>query len=264
MLPTELNKVLTNLFCEEIKEINVLNKQNVKFELETVLEKIKAKAKCIIIYGSHSTHLDKEVSPASDIDFIVIYKNNINSNKVSLELEKELTKRNIRYDYCWFLEDYFLSILKKNIDLFLFYSIFSHGEIVYSENDFASQVIDKITKTDPLKTFFATINHRTNNINNCLKVWSKNLSRILFDYICTLFIKNQNYTKWQNLPDNDEIVRRAKEIGVIEQETYATYLRLRSICKLNKDEIDDERITLSKELAGLDFFIENIVKEIAS
>jgi predicted nucleotidyltransferase len=263
-LPTEINKRPIDISYEVVKELNILNKQNVKLELQTVLEKITTKAKCIIIYGSHSINYNKEVSPSSDIDFMVIYKNDVNQNKVSRELEKELTKRNIYYDYCWFLEDYFLWLIKNNIDLFLFYSIFRNGEVVYSENDFASQVIDKITKVAPLNTFLVTFNHRKNNINNCLKVWARNLSRILFDYICTLFIKNQNLTKWQNLPNNDEIVYRSKELGVIGKETYVTYLRLRIICKVNEDEIDDERIALCKELASLDYFVENKVKGIIS
>ena len=92
-----------------------MSKNIVKFELQTVLSKIIAKTKCIIIYGSHSLNFNKEVSPASDIDFIVIFKNNVNSNKVSLELEKELTQKDIRYDYCWFLEDYFISLLENNL-----------------------------------------------------------------------------------------------------------------------------------------------------
>lgn len=241
-----------------------MSKNIVKFELQTVLSKLIAKTKCIIIYGSHSLNFNKEVSPASDIDFIVIFKNNVNSNKVSLELEKELTQKNIRYDYCWFLEDYFISLLENNIDLFLFYSIFNNGEVIYSENDFALKIIDKIRKTDPLNTFIETFNHRTNNINHCVKIWAKNLSRILFDYICTLFIKNQNITKWQNLPNNDEIVCRSKELGVIEMETYATYLRLRSICKIDEDKIEDERIHLCKELASCDLFIANKVKGIVA
>lgn len=153
-----------------------------------------------------------------------------------------------------------MSLIEHNIDLFLFYSIFNYGEVVYSENNFASKVIDKIIKTDPLNTFIETFNHRTNNINNCLNVWAKNLSRILFDYICNLFIKNQNLTKWQNLPHNDEIVYKSKELGVIENETYVTYLRLRSICKTSEDEIGVKRIAFCKELSTLNIFVENKVK----
>ena len=94
-MPTEINTITTNLYSGVVKELNTMNEKNVKFELQTVLKKIIAKTRCMIIYGSHSINFNKEVSSASDIDFMLIFKNNVNSNKISLELEKELAKRNI-------------------------------------------------------------------------------------------------------------------------------------------------------------------------
>lgn len=235
---------------------------NIKIELISVLGEITANTKCIIIYGSHSKNAGKEVSPTSDIDFMVIFKNNVNPHIISLKLEKELTKRNIRYDYCWFSEDYFFSLISNNIDLNLFHSIFFNGEILFSEKKFATQVKEHILKSNPTDTFRPTLNHRRNNINNCLKVWARNLSRILFDYICNCFYENQKIENWSNLSANKNIVCRSKELGVITKETYETFLRLASICKKSESEIDTEIITLSRELASLNCIIEDIVKDI--
>lgn len=228
----------------------------------SVLGEITANTKCIIIYRSHSKNTGKEISPTSDIDFMVIFKNNANAHIISLNLEKELIKRNIRYDYCWFSEEYFLSLISNNIDLYLFYSIFFNGEILFSEKNFVTQVKENILKSNPSDTFRPSLNHRRNNINNCLKVWARNLSRILFDYICYCYYENQKIENWSNLSADKNIVCSSKELGVITKETYETFLRLASICKKSESEIDTETITLSSELARFNCFIEGIVKNI--
>lgn len=227
---------------------------NTTSELHRVLEQIAPQTKCIIIYGSCAGNASSS-SPESDVDFIVVYKDSVNPYTYSVFLGKELANRKVYYDYCWYGERYLLSLIRQGIDLFLFYSIFSQGEVLYSENGFVTQVLDSISQFSPLDTFQSTCSHRNANINNSIRVWARNLSRILFDHISTLYVRSQATADWQNLRIGDELVRKSNDTGLIDTETYRAYFQLRSICKLKIDQIGHQRSSICQQLIRLDLFV---------
>ncbi len=68
-----------------------LNVKHAKNELKKIIAPITPYTRCVVIYGSQSKKCKKNSTPESDIDFLIIFKNDVNSNKISLELEEELT-----------------------------------------------------------------------------------------------------------------------------------------------------------------------------
>jgi hypothetical protein len=63
-----------------------------KPELIEILKPIKRFTKCIIIYGSHSD-LNGCFTVLSDIDFLLVYKNDVNPYNISVELQKNLDSK---------------------------------------------------------------------------------------------------------------------------------------------------------------------------
>lgn len=230
-----------------------------KIKLINISNKIEDYAKCVIIYGSRSINLNKKVTSSSDIDFFIIYKNETNPHFISLDIEQELNDENIKYDYCWYLEDYFLKLLEKKIDFYLWRSIFFNGEVIFDDSDFVNNVQNKILETNPGKLFGQTYVHRNQNINNAVKMWARNLSRILFDYIGAEYCNKINITTWDLLPSNNELIEQAYKTGVINNDIYDINSRLIEICKKTEEEIDINRYQICRGLTDIDLFISKLI-----
>ncbi len=166
------------------------------------------------------------------------------------------------YDYCWFLENYFWLLLNNNVDLFLYYPIFKYGEILYNENDFVSKVLAHIAKCNLSTTFKKTYHQKEVKLNDCVVIWAKNLSRILHDYVCSLFIDQQKITNWHSLPHSDELTDISLSLGIIDKKTFNIYKRLRELSKIKEESFVGRRLDLCAELLEIDSFVNNKINNI--
>lgn len=225
-----------------------------------ILLSIKDYAKIISIYGSYSGTNVGIITPKSDIDFIVIFKNESNPYFISSIIEKELITNNINYDYNWYIEDYFFSLLNQNIDLYLWKSVFLEGEVIFDDSNFLALIKSKFKDIDLEDDFISTYNFRKKHINKNIKTWARNLSRILFDYIGKLYCEKKNITDWSSVPQNRELIKISYEQDIIRKDIYCSFQRLREISKISLEEMDKNRTEIIKELSNLDSKILHFVK----
>src|SRR6266568_6514221 len=101
-----------------------------------ITNKIKPYARAVLLYGSYSLKSPAKPRPASDVDLFVIYKKQANIYSLSALVEDIFEKSRLPYDYSWYGEEYFLDLIGRGIDYFLFREILSSGEIVYADTTF--------------------------------------------------------------------------------------------------------------------------------
>lgn len=209
---------------------------------------IKDYTRCIIIYGSNSNKRSKKQTSQSDYDFLIIFKNTTPYSISSVKIEEELSIKKINFDFAWYAEDYLVELINNGIDLHLFKSIFIEGEILFSDSNFVEKIISKIKNYNPAELFFQSFTFRSAKINSLIIKYARNLSRICFDYISTLYCKFNKIEEWSNLPNFENIIIESKDLQLIDHDTYMMMERLISISKMKAQEIEKQKLAILLEL----------------
>ncbi len=228
-----------------------LKKENSKVELINILMSIKAQTRAIIIFGSHSINRSKLNNPKSDFDFLVVFKETSPYYTSISNIEKELSLTNIIYDFSWCVEDYLKELIKYGIDLHLYKSIFFEGEVIYSEEGFVENIVSGINYFKPSEVFFQSFYYHTSKIDSQAKEYARNLSRLCFDYISTLFCQFNNVEKWDELLSFDELIQESKKIGIIDDYLYQIMNRLIQISKMSLEDIGNRKLDIFEELGKI-------------
>jgi len=121
------------LYFVSVTDMNMMNLKPKKLLMNLVKTHLIPFSRLIIVYGSQSSKTSKIPNETSDIDFLVIYKRDANPYKFWSVIEGSFKKEGVKYDYSWYEEDDFLSVIDAGIDYLFWINILETGEILYAD-----------------------------------------------------------------------------------------------------------------------------------
>jgi len=221
-----------------------LTNKDSKEKLIDILLRVKDYTRCIVLYGSSSCNRKKSWNSKSDFDFIIIYKKRAPHHLASTQIEGELRYQDIDFDYGWYIEDFFLSLVNNKIDLHLFKSIFMDGEIIYSESNFVDGILEIMHQFEPTEVFFETYIYQNKKIAIQMKAFARSLSRLCFDYISTQYCQFMSNEKWCEIPEFDEVIIESRELGAIDDNILCVMEKLVEISKMSVGDLEKQQSTI--------------------
>jgi len=193
---------------------------------------------------------------SSDFDILHVFKNIYNPYPYVKEIGELASENKLKVDYSWYVEDHLIDKLNKQIDMYLWKNIFTEGELVFIDRKLKNYIDNVFTQSDILFSLFQTRESRITNLNENLKIWARNLSRILMDYILKLYISNHSINSILKTPNHCDLVESSLKENLISNDLYFVQQRLLLISNYSTNFIGSKRIELIKELINIENLIE--------
>jgi len=229
--------------------------------LINIVNDIKDSVRSVVIYGSSAQLWDGSFqgnpNDQSDIDFLVIYKREVNPFPISRQIEKEFKRAGIRIDYCPLIEDEFLELLENRIDLCFWWFVFKKGEILYVERGFLDYINEVFKAFSLGDSLLETYKHRSQKRVDLAVAFLKNLHRLAIDAVWTIYQRNKKLSSWDKLPSYQIIVDTALGEGII---TNHVACLCRQIQKLRKAMENNHPVMNLSELSNLNMMVDILVR----
>lgn len=207
---------------------------------------LKNYVRLIIIFGSQSYKSSKIPNEASDIDFLVIYKRDANPYKFWSVIEECFKKEGVKYDYSWYEEDDFLSVIDAGIDYLFWINILENGEILHADENYVSTIKEKLAHLTPELALRSSIDSRLSEVYKSSIDIIRDLHVILIYMLWTKY-----WVLKGELPKYDALLSKLQEEGIIDKEAYSLLVELGEIRKaLKSGDMSVQEIRKVLELAN--------------
>ena len=201
-------------------------------------------SRLIIVYGSQSSKTSKMPDQASDIDFLVIYKRDTNPYKFWSVIEQSSKKGGVKYDYSWYEEDDFLTVVEAGIDYLFWINIIENGEILHADEDYLSVIKEKLANLTPERALKPSIDSRLS------EVYKSSIDIIRDLHVILIYIFWTEY--WINkgkLLKYDDLLTVFHEEEIFDTDAYCLLIELEEVREtLKRGEMNIEVIRKILEL----------------
>ena len=183
---------------------------------------------------------------ASDIDFLVIYKRGTNPYKFWSVIEESFKKEGLKYDYSWYEEDDFLSVIDAGIDYLFWINILETGEILYADENYLSTIKEKLAHLTPELALRPSIDSRLSEVYKSSIDIIRDLHVML-----TYILWTKCWILKGKLPKFDDLLSELQEEGMFDKEAYSLLFELEEVRKtLKSGDVDIQGIRKVLELAN--------------
>lgn len=179
------------------------NKEIFELTKNALLPFIQNNIQCFIIFGSRIRSITSTEN--SDLDVFYIVKSDSNSIEVNKKVSSFYKELNIVVDPFWYISDYFLYIVNKNIDYTLWYQIFRFGEILYIEDKLKIMMNNYFKDAIIADCCKKTIIFRKEKHKELLQSIVKNLDIILTEASILKYYKDNIMSNWDSFDSSIEI-----------------------------------------------------------
>jgi len=197
---------------------------NPKDILVNIVNEFKDKCTLVAIYGSYSNKSLKEVTKSSDIDFLIVYKEEVNPYLYSSLIDKAFRNLGLKYDYSWYMEDDFISTIENGIDYYFWKEIFNTGEILVGEPTFIKKIHKILNSIDPLIAFQRSIESRRSEILQSLVDIVRDMHVMLSYCLWTKF-----WLERGKIPTYSELLNNLEESQTITPEVKVLFNKFESL-----------------------------------
>ena len=150
--------------------------------LKSIVPKVASETRCIILFGSYARNSLTHPTKKSDIDILIIFKSNARIGLASKIIQASIIELDLDYDYLWRTEDLLYQHLKEGIDTYLYFNIFSFGDILYEEPNYVSNLKKRlIGRKWTIFDIQNTVEYRISKIVHEKRKIIHHLERIIFE-----------------------------------------------------------------------------------
>lgn len=233
--------------------------------LRNLVYEIKDSVRCVIVYGSTAQLTDGtfqgKPDDQSDIDFLVVFKQETSPYQISKKIEITFKKAGVRIHYAPFMEDEFLQLLSEGIDLYLWWSIFGEGENLYSDDEFLSKVSLALDAFSPKESLSKTLEYRSQRSRNYILALLRNLHRITIDAIMARYYEKRRLKSWNDLLPFKLIVDTAQRERIIPRSVADLCTRIETQAKrLEKHTSAADLTQYLEEIDKLNAMVNNLAR----